>query len=400
MRRSLKLLSILFLLCFLINGWTEPPVNSDFTQDANHHVTVQVDLFMASTCSHCHKADAFFRDLEKKFTWLKVNRHVINNDKSALELFRKRLETTNSGDYHVPGIFFCKTHWIGFDEPETTGKTLLRGLNYCHDQIVKTGKISPGTIQVLNQWANVNWVGASIEPKSAGSWFTPLMSFIDVFNPCSLFIIFLFVSFLWLNRKQPIIQIWVGLFFLTGLVFAHYAQQKNSVLFYEILAWMRLPAILVGLGLLFYLFSLYSKRNNSLYFIYALAFLTALIGQAYQQTCDHNFALVYEQWISGQPISSLRLFLHEIAFQLLYLLPLIVLMFVVMWVGKSHWFTRFDAVFKLAALIISGIIGLILVIYPFWLAKPLLSFIGIVIALLVGWLMRNSKYYLENFNQL
>src|SRR3990167_8779536 len=120
-----------------------------FTQDAQHKQDVQlrVDLFLSTTCPHCRAADRFFRQLETKKAWLAVHRYYINEDKVGLDrlndlVIAQKIKIT---PFAVPAIFFCDARWLGFDSANKTGKEILNGLTYCHNQLIATGKLTPMT---------------------------------------------------------------------------------------------------------------------------------------------------------------------------------------------------------------------------------------------------------------
>lgn len=118
----MRFFTSLFLLIFLISGWANVPLAS-----------VEMDLFVSSTCPHCHKAEAFFNSKASEMPWLKINKYVINEDKAALELFYQRLKAINASDFTVPTLFFCGSRRVGFDTPEQAGAKLIQELQYCHE---------------------------------------------------------------------------------------------------------------------------------------------------------------------------------------------------------------------------------------------------------------------------
>lgn len=134
--------SFIFLFNFTLLHAEAPPT-------PNEQVKIDVDLFLTTTCSHCQKADAFFREVEKKHPWVVVHRYEINEDKAALQIFYEHLQRQNSNNFLVPSIFFCNSHWSGFAEANTTGKRLQQALEDCRQKIINQGKLTPATGSVL-----------------------------------------------------------------------------------------------------------------------------------------------------------------------------------------------------------------------------------------------------------
>ena len=131
------LATVRFLLLFICSMplWADNSF-SWYTIDTNKQVTINVELFLSSACPHCHKADEFFREIEPKTPWLQVKHNIINEDKDALIRFNQFLTELKFNDFAVPSTFFCKSRWVGFDSTETTGKDLLKALQYCKEQII------------------------------------------------------------------------------------------------------------------------------------------------------------------------------------------------------------------------------------------------------------------------
>lgn len=119
------------VFALLLFGFYLPQACAQPPRSSSSPPSIQVDLFMSSTCPHCHKASEFFDALQKQIPWLVVHKHVINLDKSALTLFAARLKDIGSNNFAVPAMFFCKQYWVGFDTDKTTGKKLTAALQRC-----------------------------------------------------------------------------------------------------------------------------------------------------------------------------------------------------------------------------------------------------------------------------
>ncbi len=120
------------------------------------------------------------------------------------------------------------------------------------------------------------------------------MALMDAANPCSLFVLFALCSWLWLapQRQQALLGAVFGILII-GLT--HYLQQTHASWFFNILAWLRIPALLVGAGILYCCW----QRTMPL-----LAFtLFIILIQMYQQTCVMNWSFVFEQWLHHHDFS-------------------------------------------------------------------------------------------------
>lgn len=376
-------LGILLLLWSAFIGATAAPW---FTKEPNHQVKIRVDLFLSTTCPHCTKTDLFFKQLEEKLSWLDVHRYLINQDKSALESFYQRLKQENSDNYSVPAIFFCGSHWLGFDNALHSGHALLRGLTYCFQQVSADNGLTTQTTTLLNQWANANWIRTGIVTNLSPLLFTIVIAFIDAFSPCSLFCILSLFAFLWLNPKH---SIKIGMLFLLIIGVMHYCQQVHSITYFQVINWLKIPAIIAGIMLIIYILNSYFAKIN--YCLIAVLFLVAISAvslQSYQQTCQINFSLIYEQWLIAQSINTSSLRAYRFIYQLIYLFPQFLFILLIYFIQARGYLKKFKPSMNVAACYILLCIGGFLLFYPIGLSYFSYSLLIFYSSLLVGWLFR------------
>lgn len=199
-------------------AYADPKPSPWFTHDAGNQVQMNVDLFLASTCSHCHKADIFFRNIEKNNPWLIVHRYIINQDKPALQTFYEHLQQQHSSDFSVPTVFFCNSRWVGFAEAKTTGKALLNALTYCHQKISQQGELSAATVNVLQKQSLVSPYQGSTKIMQS-TFMLPITAQMNVLILYSLVCFVAFLAFLWLYPARKWRQFGIRLIFLFGFIF-------------------------------------------------------------------------------------------------------------------------------------------------------------------------------------
>lgn len=391
-RLSLMMLKIVLSL-FLLNisvGYANSNLTKWFSQDTQKNVSITVDLFVSSTCPHCHKADAFFRDLEKKEPWLIVHRYVINQDKPALQTFYEHLQQQHSSNFSVPAIFFCDSLWAGFADETTTGKMLLRAISYCRKQIIQQGELSPATVNALQKWGAASQVQIGPNISQSALSLVPLTALSDGFNPCSLFCLAAFFAFIWIYPERKWRQFSIGAVFIVSLGVIHYLQQVHSGFFYQYIFKWRVAAILAGALLIITVFRGYRKigelKNLTAFaWILVVTAPTVFVLHVYQQTCPFNLALVLEQWLTDQALSPEVRHFYQIVYQVFYLLPLITLLLFFLLFGQHYWIARYQQTLKAAAYLILTSIGIILLAYPIWLANVWISAIVFFGAIGAGW---------------
>lgn len=380
-----------FLLMFLFsaNLWAANVSSSWYTQDADKKTTINVELFLSSTCPHCHKADEFFNKIQPQMPWLHIQRYVINEDKNALIRFNALLNEQHMDDFAVPSVFFCNSRWVGFVSDETTGKDLLKALNYCKQQIEKKGELTGEAVSVLKHWANANMFDSGmIEHPSVVQYIT-LMALMDAVNPCAYFCLAGFLGLLFLQDSQKR-RLVVGLFFILSMAIVHYTQQVHTNTFFEWLPWLRWPAVLVGLFTYYLAGQHYRKRSIHHLFI-LLAFLLAIMIQAYQQTCLMNWSFIFEQWLYNQHFNNRQVALYQLAYQSLYILPPIVTLMLYLIFTRTEYFAKRQQLFNTIGLLFIMAIALILIVYPLALSNFLLSFFIVVTLVVLGWILNKLK---------
>lgn len=373
----------LILSYFLCSSlWAVTPTDSWYLENKDKKITLNIELFLSSTCPHCHKADAFFNKIAIDTPSITIHRNIINQDKNALLRFNQLLSEQHLDDFAVPSIYFCDSRWVGFASEETTGKDLLRAINYCKQQIEKEGGLKPATINTLRQWANANKFDAGmVEIPSSWSYIATI-ALTDAVSPCSFFVFAGFLAIIWVSyekRKQVI----AACLFLVSIVLVHYFQQVYTSEFYQILPWLRIPSALIG-GLGIYFFITLCKKQPQARLYYMMAFLLGLIIMLYQQTCIMNWSYIFQQWLNNQPFSVNKRSFVQLLYQVLYILPSLLILVSYQMLMKikrvAAWQPRFFNIGLLFILLIS----FCLIIYPMVLSSFGISLIAFMLLALCG----------------
>lgn len=361
-----------------------------YTQEADKKIIINVELFLSSTCTHCHKADAFFREIEGSSPWLHVTRYTIDKDKSALVRFNQLLNDQQMSDFAVPSVFFCNSRWVGFATAETTGKDLLFALNYCKEQIEKKGELTSANVSVLRRWANANLFDSGMTENPTVVKYITVVALMDAYNPCALFCLGGFFALLFMqdSRKGQILS---GTLFILALGVMHFIQQVYTSTFFELLPWLRWPAALVGL-FTFYMAGQYYRKNSTSNLFFLLALLLALMLQAYQQTCLMNWSYIFQQWLYNQHLSNEKIGLYQLAYQSMYLVPLILTLILYVILIKIKYLEKLKQRLNSIGLLYIMAVGLFLIIYPWALSNLLLSLFVILCVLIAG-------LFLSKFNR-
>lgn len=390
------LAAVRILLLFLCSLplWADVPLSSWYSLNDKKQASLQVELFLSSTCPHCHKADLFFQKIEAKTPWLEVHRNLINEDKEALSRFGQYLSALNINDFAVPSIFFCKTRWVGFDTVQTTGKDLVQGLEFCKEQIEKKGKLTEPTIEVLNRQANANMLNNGVIEKPSTLHYFFIVSLLDSSNPCALFGFGCFLALLFIqdNRKNQWIS---GFLFIAAVLVVHYIQQTQPNFFFQILPWLRVFAVLIGLLSLYLVYQLHKNKPVPAKLIFIWTFIFSLFIQAYQQTCIMNWSYIFEQWLFNQPLSAGQQHIMQSVYQLLYITPLVVILSAYLLLNKFKFLSSLKPALRYIGLLCIAITALFLTFYPqalsYYLQSLLILLVTVFIGLYLNSIQKNKK---------
>lgn len=355
-----------------------------FNKTHDEQATIRVDFFLTTTCPYCQKADAFFHTVEKQYPWLDIHRYYIDKNIEALEYFSTRQHQLGVVHSGVPAFFFCKTHWAGFGSPQTTGKELLRALDYCHQQILKKGDINSTSTALLKEWSQSSQIRIN---TNEGHFSIPLtlslMAMMDAANQCALFGLMIFLSFLWFFLDDAKTKFRIGLLFIILWGGMHYISNSFPIAYFSIIAYLRVPAFLLGAALVWYLYkhvqTLKSvKPSLNTPSTYLMFILTTIMVFVYQQRCPLNIGFVYHAWISQYPLTPVQKSVYRLIYEFIYVLPLVLLLLLHLMVKKPR------PLFKNTALIILFIIGMFLMIYPVGLSLFWLSCVLVFISFILG----------------
>lgn len=393
--RIINLLMVMFLSCVLTGAFADEP-NLPWYKKTDQGTTLRVDLFLSTTCPHCKKADAFFKKIQREKPWLKVNRYFINTDKEALETYSEYLNQQPKAidAYGVPAIFFCKSQWVGFAEEATTGQKLLQALEYCHDQIEKSGTLNADTVKTIQQWSSASWYEGTITSEPAAWYFIPGMSLMDMLNPCAVFCLLTLLSLLLLqntNREK----IALACVFIAGVLAVHYFQQTHTARYYQWLEHLRIPAIALGAIMVIYAVMRWLHNQISIIIVLLASVAIAAVLQAYQQNCVPNFALIFQQWLTSQTLTPAWRMAYQLLYQVCYLLAWALVSFLLFRAithKKSSAYQQFIINTALSALFLTG--GVLLA-YPQLLANLSFSFAILFLSVVAGWFISRIKSHKE-----
>jgi len=368
-------------------------VSDWYTKDNVTGIHLNIELFLSSTCSHCEQAEAFFSALQNQNPWLNVNRHFINEDKAMLKLFYSKLKQFNSNDFSVPTIFFCDSRWLGFDSPETTGKGLIRALDYCREKIEQDSKITQATRKTLRQWSATNQIDVNMKINTPHSDFERILitALFEAISPCALFCLFLFLASIWMYPARRGVRFFLSMAITMALGTAHTMQYVFTNQYQQLLMYSTEFSWVAGGLLLLYLFDYINinwrmgTRRSFLWF-FPVLILTVIAVYIHQQSCNFSVGAIFQHWLQTKSLTQNALYLYQLTYLAFYLLPLLIV---------AGFYLIFDVhpakILPITGRLIMFVIGSLLLIYPqgltsFWLSAFVLS-----LSLLLGWYLKKYR---------
>ena len=378
---------VMFFHVLVSYGASTQPGNW-FSRDRTTGVTINVDFFMTSSCPYCHKAEEFFRELSIKKPWIKVNRYVINENRSQLQFFYKKLYGFHSTDFSVPSIMFCDSRWVGFQSAETTGKGLLHALEYCRQQIEKQDKLTEVTRNTLRQWSATTNSNIKVDFTVPSSHLGRVVftAWIEAVTPCSLFCLLIFLSFLWLYPENRSVQFYVGLAFILILGLLHMGQYVYTAGYQK---WMlsyspwfsKISGVVLLLYVILYVQSrwLSGLRRLVAWTLFVLGF--SMIAIYNQQLCGFNSGTLFQQYLITQTLTTSAFYFYQLTYLMFYLMPLVLLWCIYLVFGVHP-----RKILPVSACLMLAFMGILLLVYPTGLSSLELSVMVLILSILISWL--------------
>lgn len=351
--------------------------------NAGHPVTPTLDVtvFVSSTCPYCKQADVFLKQFQATHPWLKVDRYVINESIPALDTFNRFLEN-DVKDFIVPSLFFCDIRWKGFNGAPSANQ-LSKALIYCYEQS-KNGKVSTSVKQHLEEMSVTHWWESTINTGTSFSYALVNLAVVDGLNaPTTSAIIVLFALLITQQKK------WRVFFaFMLPLVALHLGQQIDSALFYSCLPFLRIPCLLIGLIVVWFVIKRITKTN----IVLLVAFLLGCALEVYIQIALPSFSLIFHELLLTQGKTPGAMLLYSLLYQFIYLIT-ISLFVAALYLGSriKYFNKKRDFVNELSWQLLF-LYGLLLIIMPYWIMRPLVMICVLAVASAVSW-------YIPKMNQ-
>jgi glutaredoxin len=186
---------------------------------ADIHDGLELQVFVRPGCPHCERAKRFLPELRQRHPELRIRLRDISSDPQALDDLTKLAEAAGIATVGVPAFHLRGELIVGFVSPETTGKAL--------ESLIEGAEGRPRTAPSV---IDAPLIG-SIDVRDLGlPLFTIVLGLLDGLNPCAMWVLLFLLSMLinLQDRKKM---------FLIGAVFV---MVSGAVYFAFMAAWLNL----------------------------------------------------------------------------------------------------------------------------------------------------------------
>lgn len=224
--RKIFFLCLIFVFIFLAGAGTVYAQNPQGDEKQN------VIVFVRSGCAHCRAEEEFLKTVQEKIS---ITLEFLNiADQESSKKFAAFTERTHTSKV-TPITVIGNSYIIGFDSPETTGKTILELIDKVNrDHIVTSlekaqsmGGLAPacddtGTtpceVQKPSVQVIVPFIGTVNSAKYPLIALTSLLGFFDGFNPCAMWVLVTFLIMLLQVGSRRKMALFAGVFILAEAV--------------------------------------------------------------------------------------------------------------------------------------------------------------------------------------
>lgn len=369
---------------------------------------LSVHFFRAEGCPHCEEAGVFLQRYAGDER-IAIHRYEIQHDPAARQDFARIVDALELSEAGVPLVVIGDWAVIGFHGDDSSGAAIHAQLTRCLAQacsdsgaaIIAGRQPSPPlrlaeTVQVLPKTLRLPLIGEVNPAALSLPALTVLLGALDGFNPCAMWALVFLLGLLMGARDRR--RMWLlGLTFLFGsslVVFMIMASWLNVLLAVGYLGWLRVAVGIVALAAAAWQLHDYFTNPEAACRVghgderrpwlarlrrYALderlwpalggVFLLALAVNLIELVCSAGIPAVYTQVLALSALTRWQYYGYLLLYNLVFMLDDI-LLFVV--AASTLQLTGFGARYargsRLIGGVVIGVIGVLLLFRPQWLA--------------------------------
>lgn len=361
---------------------------------------VKLYFFYGDGCPHCAKEELFLDELELKYPELETERYETWYHKENADLFVKLSEACDSKAMGVPTTFIDDKIIVGFDNKEGKGAEITKAIERCIEETCDdpmhklTGHGPECEIEEEKQDSLVDVpVLGKVDPKKISlPLFTIAVGFLDGFNPCAMWVLCFLLTLLIHAKSRKKILI-IGSIFVIASGIVYFLFMAAWLNFFLLIGYVNILRIIIAviavvMGLInikdFFFFkkgvsltipekfkpNLFKKMRE---LVYAQALPAMIIGtivlaftaNTFELLCTAGFPAIYTRILTLNNLSSFTYYTYLILYNIIYVIPLAVIVTVFAFTMGAHKFTdKQGRILKLIGGLLMLILGLLLILKP------------------------------------
>lgn len=242
-----------------IIGWNSVTSVIAQSQDAN---TVVIYLFWGDGCPHCAEEKPFLEELAKRDSRIEVRDYEIWNDEDNRALFEDMAQAFGFEPSGVPTTFIGRNYFVGFNDV-IQGRIQAAVNNCLASGCVDAGagiidensnpKLQPADNQPATVDPNASYLDLPILGRidlnmQSLTISTLLISFVDGFNPCSLWVLSMLMALvIHTGSRKKILLIGIIFLTVTAVIYAMFIAGLFGVLkIISFVGWIQIVVALVA----------------------------------------------------------------------------------------------------------------------------------------------------------
>ncbi|MFO0866291.1 MAG: hypothetical protein U0744_16865, partial [Gemmataceae bacterium] len=411
--------------------------------DGAGQVRIHLHVFWSNTCSHCAAAHVFLNEMKGRHPWLQIYAYE-THDAGNLDLYRRMAQSLNRTAGQIPAFFWCGNLEIGYDGPHASGARLERSLQRCYEAIKRqvdqrrsekprpdnessialalialadpppangSGLDLPPNVAEENTTVVLPFVGETSAESLSLPALTAVLALCDSVNPCAFFVLLFLLSLMIHAHSRWRMAVVGGTFvFFSGLVYflfmAAWLNLFMVVGHLRPITWiaglLAVVAAVINVKDFFFfrqgptlsipedvkpgLFQRMTQLIGATRFASMLAgtvVLAALVNM-YELLCTSGFPMIYTRVLTLRDLSLGGYYAYLVAYNVLYVLPLAVIVGVFAWKLGARKMTEYEGrVLKLLSGLMMFMLGASLLIAPALLSS-LYGAVGLLVAAISG----------------
>ena len=256
----------MILMVMLIGSFDAQPVSAEADE-------LNVYIFEGEGCPYCARAVAFFHDLAEKDERIVLHDFEVYHSLENREYYTLMAAEHGFEPMYVPAIFIGEYYWVGFSE--TIQAEIEAVIQECQNSIcVDVGKqvlpasmvnsdglpvetkpgieVDPSGVEVVSNVEGIQFVlplfGTINLADRSLLLSTILISFVDGFNPCSIWVLSMLLAITLNTRsRKKVLIIGFVFIFVTALIYALFVGGLFTVFtFIGYIGWIQLVVALIA----------------------------------------------------------------------------------------------------------------------------------------------------------